>query len=230
MTDVLAISDQHHPFAHRDTFAFLKEVKRKHKPGRVVCMGDEADMYGLSDYDHDPDAPSAGDEYEATMDEMRKLYAIFPHAQSCVSNHTARPYRQAIKHGIPSVYLRSYKEFMCAPPGWSWHEAVEIDGVRYFHGEGYSGPLGALKAAQTFMQPVVIGHLHSYAGVLFNANPKHLFFGMNVGCLIDRDKIAFHYGKHMSAKPILGVGLVRDGIPTFLPMTLSRDGRWNGEV
>lgn len=230
MTDVLAISDQHHPFAHRDVFAFLKEVRRKYKPGRTVCLGDEIDAYGLSNFEHDPDAPSPGDEFEQAMDQMRLLYAIFPHVQSCISNHTARPYRQATKHGIPSVFLRSYRDFMDAPSGWSWHDSVEIDGVRYFHGEGFSGPLGALKAAQAYMQPVVIGHLHSYAGVIFNANPKHLIWGLNAGCLIDRSQMAFHYAKHMAAKPILGVGLVRDGIPTFLPMTLERGGRWNGEV
>ncbi len=230
MATVLAISDQHHPFAHRDVFAFLKGVRSKYRPDRVICLGDEIDAYGLSDYDHDPDAPAAGDEFRAAMEGMRHLYALFPKAQSCVSNHTSRPYRQAIKHGIPSVFMRSYRDFMEAPAGWSWHDFVEVDGVRYFHGEGFSGPMGALKAAQAYMQPVVIGHLHSYAGILFNANPKHLFWGMNCGCLIDRDKIAFHYGKHLTAKPILGVGLVRDGIPTFVPMTLTRHGRWDGQA
>ncbi len=119
---------------------------------------------------------------------------------------------------------------MDAPKGWSWHESIEIDGVTYLHGEGYSGPLGALKCAQTHMAPVVIGHLHSYAGVLFNANPRHLFWGMNAGCLIDRHAYAFAYAKNSPAKPILGCGIVRGGVPTFVPMRLTKTGRWNGEL
>lgn len=230
MSCVLAIPDLHFPYAHKDWFPFLVEVKRKYRPDAVVCLGDEADMYAISDYDHDPDAPAGGDEHEQMLQEMDRLYSIFPVVRSCISNHTARPYRRAVKCGIPRVYLKEYKDFMMAPKGWSWHDHVEIDGVRYFHGEGFSGPQGALKAAQAHMQPVAIGHLHSYAGVLFNANPKHLFWGMNCGCLIDHEKIAFAYGKHMSSKPILGCGLVRDGVPTFRPMQLTKNHGWDGEA
>lgn len=230
MATVLAIPDLHFPFAHKHWREFLRGVLRKYKPGRVVCLGDEADQYALSDYDHDPDAMSGGDEYEAMMEDMQRLYALVPVCESCRSNHTDRPYRRAAKHGIPSAYLKSYSEFMRAPKGWAWREWVEVDGVRYFHGEGYSGALGALKAAQAHMQPVVIGHLHSYAGVLFNANPMRLFWGMNAGCLIDREKYAFAYGKHLTAKPILGCGIIRDAVPTFVPMELDKAGDWTGEL
>ncbi|HYE77471.1 MAG TPA: phosphoesterase, partial [bacterium] len=136
--------------------------------------------------------------------------------------------RRAAKFGIPSVYLRTYADFMGAPPGWTWHESIEVDGVTYSHGEGFSGPLGALKCAQANMGPVVIGHLHSYAGVLFNANPKFLFWGLNAGCLIDRHAYAFAYAKNSPAKPILGCGVVRGGVPTFVPMNLDKAGRWTG--
>lgn len=230
MSTTLDIPDAHAPFEHQDMLAFLREVKRKHRPDYTVCLGDEGDGHGLGNYDHDPDGHSAGDEYLLMIEHLKPLYEMFPNVQCCHSNHTSRPFRRAAKYGIPSVYLREYRDFMQAPKGWSWHASVEIDGVRHLHGEGYSGPLGALKCAQAHMQPVVIGHLHSYAGVLFNANPRHLFWGMNAGCLIDRDAYAFAYGKHMAAKPILGCGLVRNRVPTFLPMNLNRNGRWTGDL
>lgn len=230
MASVLAIPDLHAPFEHRDVLAFLKAVRSKYKTTRTVCLGDEGDMHGVSDHDHDPDGLSPGDEHAAMIAHLRPLYAAFPDVECCVSNHTARPFRRAAKYGIPSVYLRSYRDFMEAPVGWSWVEWAEIDGVRYLHGEGYSGPLGALKCAQAHMQPVVIGHLHSFAGILFNANPRHLFWGMNAGCLIDRRAYAFAYAKHSPAKPILGCGVIRDAVPTFVPMQLDKHGRWNGEL
>jgi len=230
MATILAIPDLHAPFEHRDALAFLLELKKKVRPDGVVCLGDEADFHALSNYDHDPDGRSANDELSEALEHLAPFYAAFPRVQSLHSNHTARPFRRAAKFGIPSAYLRSYAEFMRAPVGWTWHESVEHDDIRYFHGEGYSGPQGALKAAQAHMQPVVIGHLHAWAGILYNANPKYLFWGMNAGCLIDRHKYAFAYGKDTPAKPILGAGVVVDQVPHFAPMLLDSRGRWTGEL
>jgi hypothetical protein len=230
LATVLAISDLHCPFEHRDALPFLKEIKRHYRTDTVVCLGDESDMHSMSAHDHDPDLHSPQDEHERMLDHLRPFYEAFPRAASMHSNHTARPFRRASKFGIPSVYLRTYADFMDAPPGWSWHEAVEIDGVRYSHGEGYSGWLGALQCAQAFMQPCVVGHIHTGAGVLYNANAKFLLWGMNAGCLIDRHALAFNYGKNHKHKPILGSGLIRDGRPQFIAMQLTKAGRWTGDL
>jgi hypothetical protein len=230
MANVLAIPDLHVPFQHKDALAFLKGVRKHYRTDQTVCLGDEVDAHALSMHDHDPDGKGANDEYEAAMAGLQPFYEAFPVCVSMHSNHTARPFRRASKFGIPSVYLRSYAEFMCAPKGWTWHESIEVDDVRYSHGEGYSGPLGALKCAQAHMQSVVIGHLHSYAGVLWNANPKYLFAGLNAGCLIDRHAYAFQYAKHTPAKPILGCGVIREGVPQFVPMSLDKAGRWTGDL
>jgi hypothetical protein len=80
------------------------------------------------------------------------------------------------------------------------------------------------------MQSTVIGHIHAFAGIQWNANPRHLFFGFNVGCLIDRHLYAFKYGKKFKNKPILGVGLIENGIPKYIPMLLNQKGRWIGTL
>ena len=225
---VLAISDLQFPFQHRDTFDFLSWVKKKYKPTKVVCMGDEMDMCAISDYDHDPDGMSAGDEFLKGMECMRRLYKLFPRAMSCTSNHTARGFRQAFKTGIPSAFLKGYKELLDAPKGWSWKDRWEIDGVVYEHGEGFSGRQGALNCAEKNGKPTVIGHLHSHAGIQYSANEQSLIFGFNTGCLIDRHKYAFRYGKHSRFKPILGIGIIIKGVPQFVPMLISSSGRWVG--
>lgn len=230
MPTTLNISDLHCPFQHRDAFDFLDAVNTKYKPTNVVCAGDEADMHAVSDYDHNPDGYSAGDELKAARKELTKLYAIFPVVKSCVSNHTARPFRRAEKFGIPREFLRSYGEFLQAPVGWQWADKWEIDGVIYEHGEGVSGQNGAIKAATQNMQSTVIGHIHSFAGINYSANPKHLIFGMNVGWLGDKDAYAFAYGKNMRTKPVLSLGLVQDGIPILIPMQLKKGGRWTGKL
>lgn len=227
---VLAIGDIHYPFAHPDHFEFLQAVKESYKPTKIVCMGDEIDAHALSDYDHDPDGYSAGHELEEAITKLKKLYKLFPRVDVCTSNHTARPFRRAMKYGFPKALFKSYSEFLQAPKGWVWEDKFVIDNVIYEHGEGFSGQQGAIKAAIANMQSTVIGHLHSWAGIQFHANPRFLIFGFNVGCLIDKDSYAFGYGRVMKNKPIIGVGIIDKGVPTYIPMRLRKDGRWVGKL
>jgi hypothetical protein len=228
--NVLVISDTQIPFQHQDYIAFLKTVERKYDCDQIVHIGDEVDFHALGDWDHDPDGYSAGDELALAQKELKRLYKAFPNVMACTSNHTARPFRKAFKHGIPKAFLRDYAEFLQAPRGWSWQDSWEIDGVRYEHGEGFSGRDGAIKSAQGNMQSTVIGHIHAFAGIAWNANPKHLFFGFNVGCLIDDEAYAFRYNKKQKNRPIVGCGVVQKGIPLFVPMQLKKGGRWTGKI
>lgn len=224
---VLAIPDLQEPFSHRDAVPFLKWVKQKESPDIVVNLGDEADMHALSEYDHDPDGYSAGDELNKAIEKLQVYYDLFPETYVCLSNHTIRPHNAARKAGIPQAYLKDYRDFLKAPKGWKWAKSWEFDGVIYEHGEGCSGIVGALQCAQRNNNtPTVIGHLHSFAGIQFGANEKTLYYGFNVGCLIDRHAYAFRYGRFMKNKPILGCGIIEKGIPKFIPLLLDGNGRW----
>jgi len=164
------------------------------------------------------------------VDALQPLYEMFPTVSVCISNHGARPFRRAMEYGIPRAYLREYREFMQAPKGWEWRDRWEYDGVVYCHGEGVSGPEGALKMAVANMKPTVIGHLHGDAGIRFWANSAALLWGCNAGWLGDQSAYAMAYGKHSLKKGILGCAVVNRGIPILLPMLLDRGGRWTGAL
>lgn len=223
---VLCIPDIHFPAHHPDTFDFLKAVKKKYSPNEVVCLGDEIDAAALGEWDKDPEQPGAKDELDQAIKLLHVLYKIFPKVKVCTSNHTSRIYKKAFKAGLPSRVLKSYNEILEAPAGWVWRDSWEIDNIIFEHGEGFSGQQGALKAAMANMTCTVIGHLHAYAGIQYYANAKQLIWGFNAGCLIDKHHPAFNYGKHIKAKPIIGVGLIENGIPRFIPMQLNSKGRW----
>jgi hypothetical protein len=57
-----------------------------------------------------------------------------------------------------------------------------------------------------------------------------MIFGMNTGCLIDVDAIAFKYARGSAFKPTLGCGVVISGVPYFVPMLLNARKRWTGEL
>lgn len=228
---VLVISDMQMPFEHRDTLPFLRAVKEIYEPTRIVCIGDEIDAHALSFFKKDPDGYSAGHEHKEALTHLRPLYKLFPTADAVYSNHTQRPLRIAFDAGIPLAFMKSVHEFMEAPPGWKWHEFIVIDGVRYEHGDalGGGGATATRKLPVENGQSTVFGHFHAYAGVEWQGNPNVLMFGMNVGCLIDKDAYVFKYWR-TPKRPILGCGIVDRGIPTFVPMLLKKGGRWTGDL
>lgn len=227
---VLAIPDLHIPFHHADAFAFLAAVKKAFNPDVVVNLGDLEDWHSISMHDHDPDGMSPGDELKSLRQAIKPLFSMFPKMLVCTSNHGSLPLRRAFKYGLPAELIKSYREIIQAPKGWQIADSWEIDKVIYEHGEAFTGQQGAIKSANANMQSTVIGHIHAFAGIQYSANQKHLIYGFNVGCLIDRAAYAFAYGKKIKAKPILGCGIIRNGIPTFIPMIMNKTGRWNGKL
>lgn len=217
---VLVIGDIHAPFNHRYYLDFLTETYNKWECDTVVCIGDEVDFHALSKYPQDPNGYGAGDELINAITALRPYYEAFPDVQVVTSNHTARPLKKAFEAGIPTQFLKDYKTFLDAPKGWSWSRSLEIDGVLYHHGEGYSSALGAYKAAMNAMRSTVIGHIHSHGGVTYIQTEFDRIFALNVGCGVDIEAYAFAYGKNCAFKPTLGCGVVLDGKEAyFIPMS-----------
>lgn len=227
---VLAIPDLHSPFHHPDALPFLAEANKELAPSRIICLGDEADQHALSQYQADPDGKSPNDEFLLSKEFMGELAKLFPVMSICDSNHMTRYLKKAFRAGIPTVYMKSYQDAYRTPPGWTWGDQFTVDGVRYFHGEGFSGKDGAYKAAVQYRMPVVIGHLHAHAGIQYNCNGDTTIFGLNAGCLIDNDAYAFRYGKHIAHKPCIGVGMIDSAVPHWFPMRMDKHKRWVGKL
>jgi hypothetical protein len=227
---ILAIGDLHSPFMHRDAVRFLAALVEKYRPSRVVCLGDVADQHAFSRHPKDPAGYSGGDELKAARKQLRKLYEVIPDANVCEGNHDRRIYQRAEEVGIPVSALHDMNRILDCPAGWEWREHWEFDGVVYEHGDGFTGRDAHTKCAAGNMQNTVIGHIHAHAGIQWVANRKHLFFGFNVGCLIDHAAYAFAYARKTVAKPIIGAGIVVGGVPSFVPMNLSKGGRWRAHL
>lgn len=225
---VLNIPDMHHPFCHQDTLDFLKHVRGEYKTDTTVCSGDEIDAHAFSRYPMDPDGYTAGKEIEAAIEKLLPFYREFPEVMVCESNHTVRPWKKAFEAGLPKSFLPTYATIMKSPDGWVWQNRWEIDGVLYIHGDaGRSGQYAHIHYVKAFKKSVVIGHIHSYAGVNYEGS----LFGMNSGCLIDVDAYCFKYAKNMAINVNLGCGVVIEGKEAhFVPMHLDRHGRWTGSL
>jgi predicted phosphodiesterase len=219
MSRVLHIGDLHLPFTHKDYLKFCKKVYKQYKCNKVVFAGDIIDHHAMSYHESDPDGLSAGNELREAQRMVKPWYKAFPKATVTIGNHDALPMRKAITFGIPKAMLRSLAE-VYETLGWDWVLEKTIDGVSYIHGKGY-GKNAALNTCILEQKSIAQGHAHSYAGVQFFTSTDRRIFGLNSGCGIDLKSYAFAYNKNFSVRPILGCGVVIEGVqPHFIPMEL----------
>jgi predicted phosphodiesterase len=212
------IGDLHEPAAHPGYMQFCKDLKRKHKCDTIVFIGDIVDHHSISFHAADPRCPGPDDEYELTLQQVKKWYKAFPDATVTIGNHDARIQRLAETVNISPIWLRDYSD-MWQTPKWDWVHDTVIDGVYYFHGTGKGGLHPSFNAARDMMQSVVMGHCHSASGVKWSASRDKRIFGMDVGCGVDIKALSMAYGKHFLRKPILSAAVVIDGIPHHEIMT-----------
>jgi len=218
----------HHPYAHQDTVAFLTAIKKKYKPTRVVCLGDEVDAHAMSFHDSDPDLMSAGDELEAAIEALEPIYKLFPKMDLVDSNHGSMIYRKSKANGVPRKYIKDYRDVLTAPKGWTWHNDITIKvagGNEVYFCHGITKDIMKVVAQRGLC--VVSGHYHTEFRIGYLGNPNHLLWGMNVGCMIDSKSLAFAYDKLNLARPVIGHGIILNGLPQLLPMVLNSKGRWN---
>lgn len=218
---ILVISDIHAPYHHADTIPFLKMLKDKYKPTRIVSVGDEQDLHASSFHTHDPDLLSPGDELKAARKFMKELEEVFPKMDIMSSNHGDLYYRKAKHHGIPLHVIRDYNEVLGVGDGWRWHSDLTVDlpngqKVYFCHGKSANG----LKLSQSMGMNCVQGHYHNSFNVQYWSSPLELHWSMQVGCLIDDKSLSMAYNKLTVHRPIIGCGLIIDGKPVLEAMEL----------
>jgi predicted phosphodiesterase len=218
---VLIISDMHIPYHHPKMLPFLAGLKLRYDPTRIISIGDELDKHALSFHDSDPDLMSAGDELRASLPIIKEVETMFPNMDILDSNHGSLVWRKAKHHGVPRQYIKSYNDVLGVGSGWKWHMDMTIelpDGqkVYFHHGKSADG----MKLSQAMGMSVVQGHYHEKFGVNYWANPLGAYFSMQVGCLIHDDSYAFSYNNTNLKRPIIGCGLIIDGIPVLELMPL----------
>lgn len=229
---ILVIPDLHAPYQHPDTLKFLKAVQEMIIPDLVVSLGDELDYHALSFHDSDPNLDSAGAELERGKKFLAKLAAVFPHVLVCHSNHGSMVFRRAKAHGIPVQLVKRYREVVFPDgggSGWSWADSWRVNtplGTVMFKHQSS----GILADAAHNGCNLVVGHSHGNFSVEYCASSAHLYYGCYSGCLVDKDSLAFAYGRLSKNKPIIGCTLILQGRPMLIPMILKNNGRWVGSL
>lgn len=229
---ILVIPDQHAPYQHPDALEFLSSVAEQYDPDLVVNLGDELDYHAMSFHDSDPNLDSAGVELERGKVWLAALAELFPEQLVCDSNHGSMSFRKAKAHGLPVQLIKSYYDviFPEGGPDWQWAESWRVrtpNGDVLFKHQS-SGPV--VNDAAHNQCNLMVGHNHGNFSIEYAASSAWLYWGCYSGCLVDKDSLAFAYGKHSLKKPILGCTVITNGIPVLVPMLLDSAGRWSGRT
>ena len=224
---ILLVSDMHLPYGHQDTLPFLAYLKAKYKPTRVICLGDELDKHSLSFHSHDPDLASPSDELARALPMIKQLKKMFTKMDILESNHGSLAYRRAKANGIPRGYLKSYNDVLGVDNDWVWHYEMTItlpNGNKVYLHHGKAADIKKLSTSLGMC--AVSGHYHQTFKVDYWANSLGLYWGMNVGCLIDDKSLAFAYNNCNLHRPLIGTGLIIDSQPVLVPLLMDENGAW----
>lgn len=223
---ILVISDLHAPYQHPDAVKFLAWAKAKYRPTKVVCIGDEIDGHSISYHEHNPELPSAAEEFRQAVAALKPIYKLFPEVTVIESNHGSLVLRKAMTAGLPSTVLKSYNEILEAPKGWKWQfDAVmktPLGPVYFCHGKA-SAP-GRLAA--NYGMSTVQGHFHEKAQIHYISTPERLMFDAHTGCLANDKSLALGYNKINAKRPIVSILIIDEGVPFIIPMILNKNHRW----
>ena len=194
-----------------------KKVYKSYNCKRVKCIGDILDHHRISRHTSEPDSDGAEREKMCAIQSLKPWYKAFPKVDIILGNHDMIPYRQAKEIGIPASYLQKIKHVYKMPKGWEFYTEIVEDNVLYMHEIG-SGMYGAINMAKRKGMSVVGGHTHTAGGIVYFRNALRLFFGMNAGCLINKDTYAMRY---TNTEPTLGCGVVYSASEAyFIPCNL----------
>lgn len=227
---ILVFGDLHFPFHREGSIEFLEAVKKKFKPNKIICTGDEIDNHAMSFHDTDPDNPGAGKELEDAIFYLKKLYKLFPEVDLVDSNHGSMVFRKAKVGGIPLKYIRSIKDVLEAPIGWNWNKDYTCrmsNGQDLFITHGLKK--NSLRLAEQYGCCVIQGHYHEDSSIQYSSSPRQLIWGCSAGCLADDKSLSFEYNKANIKRPILSCVIVKNGIPQIIPMII-KDGKWIGKI
>ena len=218
---ILVLSDLHAPYHHPDTLQFIDMLQDRYDFTRIISVGDEQDISASSFHDHDVDMLSAGHELKEAQKFMKELESRFPVMDIMSSNHGDLYYRKAKHHGIPLHVIKSYNDVLGVGKGWKWHSDLVVDlptgeKVYFCHGKSQNG----LKLSQNMGMNCVQGHYHNSFNIQYWSSPLALYWSMQVGCLVDDKSLAMSYNKLTVNRPIIGCGVIIDGIPQLEAMSL----------
>jgi predicted phosphodiesterase len=220
---ILVLPDIHAPFFNWKAVKVAAKWAKRHKPELVIQLGDIMDQKAWSRFPKDADDPSPHQEFELSIEAMDRLADMFPDMELLLGNHDLRIAKAALEVGFTKHIVRDLEEIF-EYPGWNWHSNprdhlivnTRRGPVLFRHGDEEGGT--AVAKSRLFGMSVVQGHTHQ-ASIGYTSTMRGQVFGMECGHLMDTTSKAATYACRNGKYPVTGIGIIKYGVPYFLPLT-----------
>ncbi len=220
---ILVLPDMHMPFLNMKVLEDAYKWKKKHKPDLIIQIGDLFDQKAWSRWPKDPDDYSPYEEFEVAADQADIVAKKFPTMEVILGNHDRRIMHRAMEAGLTKHILRELNEVFDYP-GWNWHmEARDrlivntpTGPVFFMHGDEMGGTARA--KATVLGMSVCQGHTHQ-ASVQYvhNEVAGHAIWAFVVGNMLDTASKGARYAAANPIGTVEGFGVIRNGVPFFIP-------------
>lgn len=202
------VPDLHIPYQNPKALDFIVETFVRRGVTDIVFIGDVIDAYWYGHkYLKDYCIIGPREDYELSKLFLQKFYEEFPFATFIIGNHDLRIVRRE-DDGFVEDFETTFRSKYKPPKGWKVKTQVIIDDVCYIHGTGTSGQNASVTMFRSKRMSTVIGHTHTFGGIIYMNNGIDSGFALNVGCLVDLQAPVFDYGLANREKPTLGCGVV----------------------
>lgn len=217
--NILVFTDPHLPYEDERSWDFLRDMKVRFAPDRVICCGDLVDNYNSSRYPKDPNHPDSWvNEMEKVKKKVKQLHRIFPKMDLMIGNHDQRYFNKAVSAGIPKTVIKGFGEVIGAPSTWKFHNSLTLtvdstrEHITFTHHRGSN----VFLAAQRLGHSLVVGHQHSKCKIESHNNGINTFFGVQVPSLVSGDGAPFSYTKLHNINSIKGAVMMESGVPRIV--------------
>lgn len=212
------IPDTHAPFSNKHTIQFLIESFESRGVNTIVHIGDVIELHAASRFLTEQKALNYVDELILARDFLKELSILFPYVTITYGNHDKINLRKAKEYGIDLESLKPMNQYLELPDTWRWVDKVDICGVRYIH-KGRGGALGAINTAKEVGKSTVVGHSHVNGGCSYRHNGSNIYFGLDVGALIDKESYSCNYAAEFFTGISQGCGVVYNSSHAeFIPL------------
>lgn len=206
------IPDLHGNGIHENAVEFLISTFESRGVNTIICLGDLIDNHRGSRYVDEQDALSFKDEYYMMREFLKEFKKIFPYGKLCIGNHESRIIDKVKANSIDLQAMRTLGEYTGLHTehdieSWVIDDSFIIDGIKYIH-KSRMGMHGAYNYAKEMGGSIVSAHTHINLGVRYLINMHGLYFGMDIGSLINKDHYSMRYSKGMIGELSLGCGVV----------------------
>lgn len=168
------------------------------------------------------------EDFTASNSYLKDFYVEFPYATFIIGNHDLRLVKRE-DDGFVEDFEMTFRRKFSPPTTWTITAQACIDDVLYCHGTGVSGQNGAMQMMRAKRMSTVIGHTHTFGGIVYSDNGLDRCFALNVGCLVDITAPVFDYGLNNKEKPVLGCGVVYSkDYAEFIPLIIKNKSKVKG--